>query len=439
MPDQQTMNAARLPRLLAGPAFRSGAEQYREHLARLGPLPGTSGRAGMIETIEASGLLGRGGAGFPVGRKWRSLAERAAGGGAVVLVNGAEGEPMSGKDRALMMLRPHLVLDGAELAADAIGADEITLYVGSGHTGAQAAMERALAERAAAVRPGRAGLATPVRLVLAPDRYVSGEESAAVHFVNEADARPTTAKPRHGGHGINGVPTLVQNVESLAYAGLIGRFGDAWYREPGRGETRGTALVTVSPVEGRPATHEIELGTTLGEVAGMADPGTPPERLQAVLLGGYFGGWLPIEDAWDLPLDPAGLRARGWSMGCGVVGFLSADACPVEATARIADYMAGQSAAQCGPCVFGLRAIADATLRIAHRVPGADDLARLERWAGEIPGRGACRHPDGAVGMVRTALESFGDEFRLHERSRRCRHVDPIVHPGASRRTAVAA
>jgi NADH:ubiquinone oxidoreductase subunit F (NADH-binding) len=165
---------------------------------------------------------------------------------------------------------------------------------------------------------------------------------------------------------------------------------------------------------------EVELGVTIGELAGLL--GTTPDDTQAVLLGGYFGGWLRAEDAWEMPLDPAGLRARGWSIGAGVVSFLSADACPVIATAKIADYMASQSAAQCGPCVYGLRSIADATIRIARREASRDDLANLERWAGQVRDRGACRHPDGAVGMLTRSLEAFGDEFLEHQRSRRCTH-----------------
>jgi NADH:ubiquinone oxidoreductase subunit F (NADH-binding) len=415
-----------LPRLLAGPDPSAGAERYADHVARLGRLPGASGRSGVVESIEASGLIGRGGAGFPVGKKWRSVAERAIGPGAIVLVNGAEGEPLSSKDQALMTLRPHLVLDGAELAADAVGADEIVLYVGEAHLTAQNAIAHAIAERDAVARRR----AVPIRLVLAPHRYVAGEESAAVHAVNTGDARPVTTPPRPYERGVGARPTLVQNVESLAYAALIGRFGDAWYREAGRHATRGTGLVTTSGPTGRPVVHEVELGVTVGEIAALSGPDASRDRIQAVLLGGYFGGWIDVDLAWNMALDPVEMRANGWSFGCGIVAFLSAEACPVSATARIADYMAGQSAAQCGPCVFGLRSIADATIRIARATPLRDDLANLERWAGQVRNRGACRHPDGAVGLLTRALEAFGPEFRLHQGSSRC------SHPGRSSRIA---
>jgi NADH:ubiquinone oxidoreductase subunit F (NADH-binding) len=410
------MNAARV---LGGPPLASGAERFEDHRARLGPLP-SGGRAAVIHELEQSGLLGRGGAGFPVGRKWRSVAERANGGGAVVLVNGAEGEPLSHKDRTLLGLRPHLVLDGAQLAADAIGADEVVLYVGEGHDGAVEALQRAGAERIAA----RAGLPVPVRISRAPDRYVAGEESAAVHFVNAGDARPVTTPPRPFERGVAGLPTLVQNVESLAHAALIARKGAAWYREPGRGETRGTAVVTLTVPGGRPRVREIELGQTIGAIAATeAGAGTAalrPETTQAILLGGYFGRWVGAERAWDLALDPAQLRSEGLAFGAGIVAFLSNATCPIVATARIAEYMAAQSAAQCGPCVFGLRSIADAMGRLSRLEGHRDDWDNVERWAAQVKNRGACRHPDGAVGMLESALLTFEGELERHWRMRRC-------------------
>jgi NADH:ubiquinone oxidoreductase subunit F (NADH-binding) len=396
-------------RLLGGPSPAAGPEARSAHTARLGALPSGRDREAIIAKLEASGLLGRGGASFPVGRKWRSVAERSDG-RAVVLVNGAEGEPLSAKDRVLMTARPHLVLEGAILAAGAVGAAEIVVYVGSAHVPARAAMERAIAERSAE-------LTVPVRVVAAPDRYVAGEESAAVHYVNDADARPTTVPPRPYERGVRGQPTLVQNVESLAHAALIGRFGDAWYRAVGSGETPGTALVTVNGTHSRNV-REIALGTPLSELAGGAEAAR--DGTQAVLLGGYFGGWLDVAEAWDLALDPTAMRRSGRAFGCGVVSLLPLDACGVRTTAGIMEYMAGQSAAQCGPCVFGLRSIADALYRLTAGRPATDDLTRIGRWAGQLAGRGACRHPDGAVGLVHSALRVFGDEFERHQRTGTC-------------------
>jgi NADH:ubiquinone oxidoreductase subunit F (NADH-binding) len=399
-----------LPRLLAGPSLDGNPERLPAHLARLGALPRGHDPRDLISSLEASGLLGRGGAGFPVGRKWRALAERDRG-RAVVVANGAEGEVASTKDRVLMAHRPHLVIDGAVLAAEAIGADEIVLYVGEEHEAAVAALRRALIER-------QGELPQAIRVVTAPISYVAGEASAAVHQINAGDARPTTTPPRVSERGVAGRPTLVQNVESLAYAALIARFGDSWYRSAGRGVSRGTALITVSGDVREDGVREIELGTTVGEVAAAA--GAMPSRIQAVVLGGYFGTWARAGDAWDLPLDPAVMRSRGLTFGCGIVGLLAADRCGVAATAEIMAFMAGESAGQCGPCVFGLRAISDATSRVARGGVGDSDLDDIERWTSLVRGRGACHHPDGAAQLMASALDVFGDEFARHARTGRC-------------------
>ena len=397
-------------RLLAGPRINGTAEPLEAHRARLGALPRDHEALDLIPMLEASGLLGRGGAGFPVGRKWRALAERTSG-RAVVVVNGAEGEPASFKDRTLMTDRPHLVVDGAILAADAIGADEIVFYVGEEHGAAAAAMGQAVDERTSEF--GR-----PARLVLAPATYVAGEASAAVNFINSGDARPTTNPPRVSERGVAGSPTLVQNVESLAYAALIARCGEGWYRSAGRLATRGTALVTVTGATSEWGVREIELGTTLGEIATVS--GARAAGIQAVILGGYFGTWAPVGDVWNLPLDPAVMKGRGLAFGCGIVGLLPVDICGVSATAWIMEFLAKESAGQCGPCLHGLRAIGDATARVASGQAGVDAIEDIERWTSQIGGRGACHHPDGAVQLMTSALNVFGNEFVHHARTGRC-------------------
>jgi len=391
-----------------------GPETLAVHRKRLGALPPAARRSDLIGILEASGLQGRGGAGFPVGRKWRSVAER-AGGRAVVLVNGAEGEPLSVKDRSLMTTRPHLLVDGALLAADAVGAEEVIFYVGAEHHAARASMSRALAER----KPdfGRRRL----RLLQAPTAYVAGEETAAINFVQSGIAKPTTTPPRPFERGVRGRPTLVQNVESLAVAALIAQYGDSWYRGLGRGSASGFGLVTVSGAVDRPGIREIELGSSVAEVAEAA--GSTGSALQAVLLGGYFGAFASADEAWDLPLEHAGMRARGFALGCGVVSLISEAECGVTTTSRIMAYMASQSARQCGPCVFGLAAIAEATARLSARRAHGDDLERIARWGAQLTGRGACRHPDGAVGLLASALRVFEEEFVAHQRGRCLRQL----------------
>ena len=412
-----------IDRLLAGPPLDGRAERFDEHLARLGGLPIRHAAGDLIEEVEASGVLGRGGAGFPVGRKWRKIADRASG-RAVVVANGAEGEPASHKDRVLMAHRPHLVIDGAILAAEAIGADEVVFYVGEEHAAARREIGRAVEERANELR-GR------IRLVQAPISYVAGEASAAVNGINTGDARPVTTPPRVSEQGVGGAPTLVQNVESLAYTALIARRGERWYRSAGRGGTRGTALVTVTGALPAPGVREIELGVTVGELASQL--GARPDRISAVVLGGYFGTWANIGEVWDMPLDPAVMRERDLSFGCGIVGLLPTEVCGVTATADIIAFLAAESAGQCGPCVHGLRAIGDATRRVADGRAGGSDVADIERWTSLVQGRGACHHPDGAAQLMTSALNVFGDEFVHHARTGRCSVTGAAVEVGGRR------
>jgi NADH:ubiquinone oxidoreductase subunit F (NADH-binding) len=380
-------------RILAGPAPELGAERYADHLRRLGPLPGPTG---LLEALERSGLRGRGGAAFPVAAKWRSIANRDDG-PAVVVANGSEGEPLSHKDRVLMSRRPHLVLDGALLAARVLRADRALVVVAENLEPAPAALSAALGERPAAERDS-------VRLIIGPARYVSGESSAIVSLVNSGTALPTYVPPRPHAKGVARLPTLVQNVESLAQVALVAR----------QGVTAPTLLTTLHAAGSGPTVRELEPGTPLGRA--LEGIGGSLAQTRAVLLGGYFGTWIPAGDAWELPLDPGALRERGHSLGCGVVAALPVGSCGVCETARILRYLAGESSAQCGPCFFGLAALAGACERIAANQAEPGELRRLHRWATEVRGRGACHHPDGASELLLSALRVFGPDFENHRR-----------------------
>jgi NADH:ubiquinone oxidoreductase subunit F (NADH-binding) len=394
--------------LLAGPPAADGMEGYAAHVQRLGAVP--IGTPALIDVIDRCELRGKGGAGFPVATKWRAVAAQRSG-APVVLANGGEGEPLSRKDRVLMEQRPHLVIDGALLAAGAVDAREIVLYVGAEHTAATRAMQHAVTERPRSQRD-------MLRVVSAPVRYVSGEETAAVHFVNAGIALPTSIPPRPFERGIDGRPTLVQNVETLAHAALIARFGDGWYRALGVGGACGTTLVTVGGAVPQTMLIEVPQGTTVTDAVNAA--GGLTSESEAVLLGGYFGGWVESSHAWGLTIDADRLRTHGYSLGCGVIAVLPAGRCGVVETARILAYLAHESARQCGPCTFGLRAIAATTGRVAALTSTAGDFEHIQRWAGLLTGRGACKHPDGAAGLLGSALRVFAREFRRHEQEHRC-------------------
>lgn len=397
-------------RLLAGPRLDGRAESLAEHHRRLGHLPDLPAGE-MVAALEATGMLGRGGAGFPVGRKWRAIYDRAEGGTPVIVANGAEGEPESAKDRFLMTYRPHLVIDGAVLAARTLGADRVELYLGREHTNAVRAMREAVGQRARSER-------NLLHVLEAPVGYVAGESTAVVHYINSKDARPLTTPPRMSERGVRNRPTLVQNVESLAYSALVARYGPEWFRERGRGNNRGTALVTVAGPVRHEGVVEIDLGTPLVELVELLGglTGTP----QAVLIGGYFGTWTRIDSVWNLPLDPESLKAAGLTFGCGLVRLLDARACGVDYAARIMAFLAAGSAMQCGPCKYGLADLASASGRVASMSARADDLCDIDHWTTLVTGRGACRHPDGAAQQMSTALAVFADDFVSHAERRRC-------------------
>ena len=399
----------RLPRLLAGIGERPA--ELRWHERQHGPMPVLRRAERLVDVVEASGLTGRGGAGFPAGRKMRSVA---AGPGSKVLVaNGAEGEPASLKDRLLLSRLPHLVLDGMTLAAAAVGASEAYLCVHGSEHGLLDRLELAVQERLAA------GLdPVPVQVTGIPGRYVSSEQSSIVQFLNGGPGKPTFSPPRPHERGVHGNPTLVHNVETLAHLALIARYGDRWFRGAGSPGAPGSMLVTVSGAVGRPGVYEIEMGTPIGQLVMLA--GGPAEPLQALLVGGYFGAWLPVQVAWPTPMTHVGLKAVGGALGAGIVIAVPASACPIAETARVVRYLAEENAGQCGPCVFGLPALADALGELAYCGAREGAVNQVATLLPLIERRGACRHPDGATQLVRSMLRAFPADARGHERTGSC-------------------
>jgi len=395
----------RLPRLL--PPEPGTPPTLAAHLGRFGGLPYRGGPRLLIASVEAAGLTGRGGAAFPVHRKLTAVDSQRR--RSIVVANGAEGEPASNKDKTLLWNSPHLVLDGLQLAAEAVGADRALLYLHR-HQGLHERLTAALAERAAA-RLDRVG----VELVEAPPRFLAGEESALASNINGGLARPTFKQPRVFERGVAGRPTLVQNVETLAHLALIGRYGAAWFRGLGTTAEPGSMLCSVLQADGRSGVLELAIGQPLAGVLALG------AGVQAVLCGGYHGAWLRPADAAQLPLTNAALKPIGAFVGAGVLIALPAKSCGLAETARVARYLALESAGQCGPCFNGLPRIAGALADLAGR-PGQrtspQTRADLERWAGLVTGRGACHHPDGTVRFVGSALTVFRDEITAHELGR---------------------
>ena len=401
-----------LQRLL--PAGGAVPVDLRVHVDRYGALPSLSFSGGprrFIAEVDAAGLTGRGGAAFPVHRKLAAAADSTP--APLIAGNGAEGEPASSKDRSLLWISPHLVLDGLQVAAGVAGSRAAVLYVQRNRRLHQR-LALAIAERAAVGMD-----AVPVDLREAPDRFLAGEESALASRLGGRPAipayRPARGLPRLG----SGQPLLVQNVETLAHLALIARYGAGWFRAVGTAAEPGSMLTTLHLPDGCRSVIEVPLGAPLASLVEFGRNGT-----QAVLVGGYHGAWLPAAQATSLPLTNAALRPLGAMVGAGVVAALPADRCGLAETARVARYLALESAGQCGPCFNGLPRIAAALDHLAGPRPDHRARADLERWAGLVAGRGACHHPDGSVRFIRSALAVFAAEAGLHEQGR-CTGTNP--------------
>jgi NADH:ubiquinone oxidoreductase subunit F (NADH-binding) len=385
-----------------------------DHLEAHGPLAVAMGDHGswqeaLTAGLQCSGLVGRGGGGFPAATKLGLAAAHGQGG--TLVVNGMESEPASDKDKVLLTRVPHLVLDGAQFLAAMCGARRIVVCVPAGRDGVAAEVQDAIDERGAA-RYAR----VREEIVRPPDRFVAGEESALAHWIDARSALPIFRPDKGVPLRIGKRPALVHNAETLAHVALIARNGPEPFLARGVAEEPGTCLVTIGGAVARPGVVEIDRGTALRDIVMRGAPVEPP---QALIVGGFGGSWVGRDD-FGTPYASRPLRAIGAGAGVGVVIAFGAATCGVAEAARIARYLAGQSAGQCGPCVFGLPAIADDLARLARGQSEPDLLARLQRRLGEVSGRGACRHPDGAVSIVRSALSVFEHDVAAHDRGEPC-------------------
>jgi len=397
-------------------------DNYARHLEEFGPMPSTRGTGGasLHDRVRTWGLTGRGGGHFPVAVKWdaavaelRSRGAQPAPSRGAVVINAAEGEPASGKDAALLLLRPHLVLDGAIALATYLGLDEVIvwLHADPATTGrrrrdrhavdavpglVRASIDGALGDRKMFTGSRASSETAPrIRVVLAPAAYTSGESSAVIRAVQPTlmGEKPGVAAPQYvldpSRPWGDGPVVVVHNTETLARVALLAR-----------GFDEHTSLLTVSTQDGEGITRtvvEVACETPLAEVIAVTGAVTGP-----VLLGGYGGTWVHPERLHHLTADPAALRAEGLSLGAGVVFVAPSDQPLMRTVARLTDYLAGQSARQCGPCMFGLPALAEAVGTQARTGRNETGVRRLIEL---VEGRGGCRHPDGVARMVRSALD----------------------------------
>jgi NADH:ubiquinone oxidoreductase subunit F (NADH-binding) len=382
----------------------SHMQDLATHVARFGPRPSAVGAAGdvLLGLLEEAGLAGHGGGHFPVARKWRTVLRN--GGGGIVVANGAESEPASAKDRALMATVPHLILDGLALAAEVLGAQAAVVWMHEDTLDAGRAIAAAAAERRAH------GLAEiGFQRVMTPPSYLSGESSAILRSLSGGPTLPAFSRQPAAVAGFRGRPALVQNVETLARIGLLARTGMRSHRP--------TALVTVNRGNVR-TVLEVDERTTIGQATAAAGwKGSPP---QAVLVGGYGGAWLPWALAANAPMRHRELAALGAGMGAGVLIPVGASECGIARTARISAFLSDAGARQCGPCRFGLPALTEGIAALAAGRAHRHQVARLNDLAGLVDGRGGCHHPDGAARLITSALRTFAEDAAGHARGLPC-------------------
>jgi NADH:ubiquinone oxidoreductase subunit F (NADH-binding)/ferredoxin len=356
----------------------------------------------LIELAEQIQLTGRGGAGFPFSRKVRAVVESARRRltGTVVVVNATEGEPASWKDKVLLTRAPHLILDGAAIAARALSATEIVLGVADDGVGGESLM-RALAERR---------MPAPARIVTMPHRFISGEGGALVRGINGEIPIPPGRKQRASDNGVYGLPTLLSNAETYAQLAIANRLGPRGFASVGTAKEPGTVLLTVGGSARYPSVVEAATGVPLMAVLKMCDAPVGP----GVLMGGFHGKWIGPEAAARAKVSRESLNALGGTLGAGIILPLGEGTCPLGEVTRVTHYLAGQSAGQCGPCRLGLPDVARAVASLADGSGGSGSVDAIRAAAGGVRGRGACSHPDGTARFALSALETFADDVAAH-------------------------
>lgn len=358
----------------------------------------------LLAEVESAGLLGRGGAAFPLAVKLRTVrGAHLRGRETVVVANGEEGEPASIKDRWLLRHRPHLVIDGLRLAARMVGAERAFLYVSDQQ--AIAALDAALGEVGFDTLGG-----LDVGIVPVSGGYVAGEETAAIRAINGGPAKPTDKPPRPFQRGVLGHPTLVSNVETLANLPYLQQHGAAQFRGVGTEKSPGTFLVTVTGAGRPPALYEVAHGMPVTDLLGMH--GVSPDSVRGVLMGGYFAG-LMNREVLNATLDHETIRGLGCGLGCGAMAILTED-CPVAIAASVLAYFDRENAGQCGSCFNGTAAMAAVAAALRDGTATAEDVERLQRWSVVLRGRGACGTLDGATNIAASLVSQFGDEVQRH-------------------------
>ena len=375
----------------------------------------------VLERLSASGLRGRGGGWYPAARKWHAV--RVEGGTPVVIANGAEGEPGSFKDRFVMLRQPAEIVAGLALAAQTVGAREAVVF-----------LKRSFDAPAAAIRGALAGASLDglsVRVCHGDDGYITGEETALLESLEGRRPWPRSKPPLPAAVGLEGRPTLVQNVETLARVARAVADPDAYRRHE-------TTLVTLWGDVRRPGVYEARLGAPLRDVIELAGGASEPVGL--VFPGGSAGPPL-LGTELDTPLDPGALRHAGTGLGTGAILVVGASACPLAIAASLARFFERENCGQCPPCAVGTASLARILGALESGGSRARDLRDLHDVAGFMSMHGYCAHCRTAAAVASGLIRRLAETVELHVRAEACpspglRHPDPFA-PGSPERVSV--
>jgi NADH:ubiquinone oxidoreductase subunit F (NADH-binding) len=414
-------------RVIMARCGRIDPERIHEYLADggYGALARALGEApdAIVDRIEASGLRGRGGAGFPTGVKWR-MAKAAAGRDKTIICNADEGDPGAYMDRTLLESNPHQVIEGMIIAAVAVGAKKGLFYVRAEYPLAVRILESAVEQAREKGLLGTdilgSGFDFDIDLFQGSGAFVCGEETALIRSVEGYRGMPRHRPPYPVERGLDSRPTLINNVKTLANVPPIVEKGAEWFRGIGTPESPGTAVFSVVGNVTHPGLVEIPIGVTLRELIFDICGGIPNKKqFKAVQIGGPSGGCLSA-DFLDTPVDFDALTRAGAMMGSGGMVVMDEDACMVDVARYFLDFTAKESCGKCTFCRVGTRHLLDILRRITRGEGREGDIEQLETLSRAVKQGSLCGLGKTAPNPVLTSLAYFRDEYEAHIAEGRC-------------------
>ncbi len=406
------------------PEGREELSDYRgrggyEALARAIRMPAED----IVKQVSDAGLRGRGGAGFPTGKKWE-LTREAPEQTRYLILNGGEDEPGSKKDRVLMENVPHLVIEGVILSAYAIGAEKAYLYINAQYETAIKRIADALSEAKSEAYWGEnilgSSFSLDIEIVPAPHNYVAGEDTAVIEVIEGKKAWPREKPPFPVTVGLFGKPTSVNNVETLANVAPILLHGADWYRKFGTAESPGTMIFALDEDVNRPGVYELEFGTPLRYLIEECGGGLKSgKKIKAVMPASPSCAFLPPEKI-DTPLDHNSMREAGAGIGCGVIRLVGEGECIVEEVLGIAEFFATESCGQCPACRMETSTLAMMMKKVQQGQGGKPILEQFGKILAFNKGKGFCNLINMPGPPIESALKLFPGDFEAHLTTGKC-------------------